>query len=250
MFYQIILFDLDNTLIDFTASETMSLHKIYEQFYQGVTSIVFEVLYKEINNVLWKRVGAKENALMPHDIRFLRFKLLNEKIACSGSAQEVADTYDHYLGEYADWIPHVKKAIEFLHQKGHILGIITNGLSNSQGKKRQRLGLHNWFDCFVVSDEVGIAKPNKRIFDIAIEKIASTRNQSIHAYNKNSMLMVGDSMISDGYGAKNFGINYCHVNNGISKHSEETITYHINSVAQLPNCMGYEGEYALYLNSF
>lgn len=252
MSYEVILFDLDDTLIDFAASEMTSLRKIYEQFYQAADYTVFERMFKEINNSLWNRVGAQEAPLMPRDVCFLRFKQLNEHVECAGTTQEVADTYDHHLGEHADWLPDVKKTIEFLHQKGHILGIITNGLSTSQGKKQQRLGLYNWFDCFVVSDEVGIAKPHKEIFAIALEEIASKRNQPVHTYNKNSILMVGDSMISDGHGAMNFGINYCHINSKASeiKPSAASITYHINSVAQLPACIGYEREYTHYLNSF
>ena len=251
MSYHVILFDLDDTLVDFAASEKTSLQKVYEQFYQDIDYELFEQLYKKINNELWKRVGAQENALMPSDVRYLRFKYLNDALDCIISVDEVADEYDHNLGEHADWIPDVKNAIEFLHQKGHVLGIITNGLSDSQGKKRQRLGLYDWFDCFVVSDEVGISKPNKEIFDIAVETIAQKRNHPVHAYDKNNMLMVGDSLISDGYGARNFGINYCHINPHGAEvcTAEATITYHINSVAQLPACIGYETEYELFLKS-
>lgn len=250
MSYQIILFDLDDTLIDFGASETISLQRVYQQYYQDFDYSLFETLYKEINTALWKRVGAKENSLMPKEVRFLRFKYLNEQLGSAVETQDVANQYDHHLGECAEWLPEVKNAIQFLHQKGHVLGIITNGLSDAQGKKRQRLELFNWFDCFVVSDEVGIAKPNKEIFDFALEEIANKYKQPIHAYDKNAMLMVGDSLISDGYGAMNFGINYCHINRRAEEVSsaETSIKYHISSVAHLPACIGYEAEYSLYLS--
>lgn len=249
--YEVILFDLDDTLIDFTAAEAIGLRKIYEQFYLATDYETFEVIFKEINALLWSRVGAKENGLMPSDVRFLRFKQLNERINCSATAHEVADNYEHHLGEYIDWLPDVKPAVEFLHKKGHILGIITNGFAESQSKKGQKLALHNWFDCFVISDDVGIAKPNKEIFGMAVEKIANKREQPLHTYNKNSILMVGDSLISDGHGAMNFGISYCHIStNGQEiKSSEARITYHLSSVARLPACMGYEAEYELFLNS-
>jgi 2-haloacid dehalogenase len=249
MLYPIILFDLDDTLIDFSASEAISLRKIYNKFYQTIDYTVFENYYKEINDDLWKRVGAQENSLMPKDVRFLRFKYLNEILGGIASAYEVATEYELNLGEYADWIPHVKKTIEFLHQKGHILGIITNGLSDSQSKKRRRLGLHHWFDCFIVSDEVGIAKPNKEIFDIALKEIAKKRHHLPPVYDKNSILMVGDSIISDGYGAMNFGISYCHINRLMKAIPNDVkITYHIKSVSQLPACIGYATEYEHFLN--
>lgn len=251
MLYQIILFDLDDTLVDFSASEFISLQKIHEQFYQNIEYAMFEDAYKEINGALWKRVGAQENPLMPSDIRFLRFRQLNEQLNLQIPAEEVAEQYESYLGEHVDWLPEVKKAVEFLHQKGHILGVITNGLSDAQKRKRERLGLHQWFDCFVVSDEVGIAKPDQQIFDIALAAIAGKRNQLVHHYHKSSILMVGDSILSDGHGAKNFGINYCHINknNSVSELCETPITYHINSVAEIPLCIGYKTEYESFLKS-
>ncbi|WP_058535198.1 HAD family hydrolase [Legionella saoudiensis] len=249
--YQIILFDLDDTLIDFSAAEQIGIRKIHAQFYPTINYSLFEYHFKKLNNELWSRVGAQENGLMPSEVRFLRFKQLNETIECMFSSQEIADAYEHYLLEHIEWIPEVKKTIEFLHQKGHILGIITNGFTESQLRKKEKFALENWFDCFVISDDVGFAKPHKEIFHVALQKLSTTHNQSIHSYNKNSILMVGDSLISDGHGAKNFGINYCHVHQSppSTMSLEATLTYHINSVAHLPNCIGYETEYKLFLNS-
>ncbi len=247
MTYQIIFFDLDDTLVDFKASERISLQHIHTRYYQEINYEFFTSCYREINDGLWKRVGSQHAPLMPSDVRFLRFKYLNEQLGCQLSAHEIAAEHDHNLSEYVDWLPNVKKAIEFLHQKGHILGIITNGLADSQGKKHQKLGLYNWFDCFVVSDEEGIAKPDKKIFDIALERIANKHQQPIHTYDKQSMLMVGDTLYSDGFGAKNFGINYCHIAPQLAEQTSENdaITYHIHSVATLPLHLGYEAEYHL-----
>jgi HAD superfamily hydrolase (TIGR01549 family) len=251
MLYQIILFDLDDTLIDFSAAEQIGIRKIHSQFYPTTPYPLFEQHFKKLNNELWSRVGAQENGLMPNEVRFLRFKQLNEAIECTASSHDVADAYEHYLIEHIEWIPDVRKTIEFLHQKGHILGIITNGFVASQLRKKEKFSLENWFDCFVISDDVGFAKPNKKIFDIALQKLSYTHNQPLHSYHKNSILMVGDSIISDGHGAKNFGINYCHVHHSPPQATslETTLTYHINSVANLPNCIGYETEYTLFLNS-
>jgi len=251
MLYQVILFDLDNTLIDFTDSEIISLNHIYRKYYSTIEYAVFENHFRDINSNLWKRVGAREKALMPNDIRLSRFKQLNQKLACNIPAEQIAHDYERNLAEHAQWFPDVKTVIEFLHQKGHILGIVTNGLVEVQNKKQQRLALHQWFDCFIVSDGVGIAKPNKEIFAIALQEIASKRNQPIHSFNKNSVLMVGDSLESDGHGAMSFGIGYCFINNKAIEvvESAANITYNIRTVAHLPFHIGYEDEYALFLKS-
>ncbi|WP_454780741.1 HAD family hydrolase [Legionella sp. WA2022007384] len=246
--YQVILFDLDDTLIDFAYSQRMGLIDIYKQFYSTVEYTLFERLYKEINACLWSQVGTKEHALMPSDVRLLRFVQLNQKLSCSTPVEVIADAYDINLYVHAHWLPNVRTAIEFLHQKGHILGIITNGFVEVQGEKKQRLQLSNWFDCYIVSDEVGVAKPNIEIFNIALQEIMSKRKQVIE---KDSMLMVGDSIISDGYGAKNFGIDYCFINNRTfdNDSSETPIKYAISSVAHLPASIGYEAEYMHFLKS-
>lgn len=252
MSYQVILFDLDDTLLDFTASEAISLRKIHQRFYPEFTYSLFEGFYREVNQELWRRVGAKENSLMPNDVRFLRFRQLNEKLAATGNADEIADAYEDHLQQHIDWFPDTQKAIEFLHQKGHRLGIITNGFSESQNKKKQKLALETWFDCFIISDDIGVAKPHKEIFEIALEKLAIAPHQPLTTYHKDSVLMVGDSLISDGYGAKNFGINYCHVSRDHTQSLplDTPLTYHISSVANLPHCIGYQKDYELFLGSF
>ncbi|KTD73300.1 HAD family hydrolase [Legionella tucsonensis] len=247
--YQVILFDLDDTLIDFAYSQRMGLKNIYEKFYATIEYTVFEQVYKKINTRLWNQVGVRENTLMPSEVRLLRFIQLNQKISCAASAEEVANEYDSSLCIHAHWLPNVKTAIEFLHRKGHILGIITNGFVEVQGRKQRQLQLNDWFDCYIVSDDVGIAKPNIEIFNIALQEITKRRKQSIE---KDSMLMVGDSIISDGYGARDFGIDYCFVNTQSlnSESSETPIKYTISSVAHLPACIGYEAEYINFLKSY
>ncbi|MGL5741047.1 MAG: HAD family hydrolase [Legionella sp.] len=130
MTYSVILFDLDDTLIDFAYSERMGLKSIHEKFYPAVDYQHFTQRYKEINTYLWNQTASKENAPKSREIRTLRFLQLNEQLPFTTSADEVAEEYDRCLYQYAHWLPDVQPVIEFLHQKGHILGIITNGFGN------------------------------------------------------------------------------------------------------------------------
>lgn len=248
--YQIIYFDLDDTLIDFTGSEKKSLLNLHDKFYKALNFSEFELLFKNINSNLWERVGAKEDSLKPSQVRTMRFEQLNQKLGYEIETTVIADEYEYYLGEYADWFPQVKSVIEFLHQKGHILGIVTNGLMSVQDKKYNKLQLFKWFDCFTVSDRVGVAKPNKEIFDVALNEIARKNKQQVKFYNDHAMLMVGDSIQSDGHGAQNFEIDFCYINGGSveTKYSEASITYNISSVADLPSCIGYKDEYDSFKN--
>lgn len=246
--YDIILFDLDDTLLDFSSSENKGLTAIHQDFYADIKFREFDRHFKEINSALWNRVGARENALTPFQVRTLRFETLNKKLKKTLSADTIAEAYEEYLGEHADWIPGVKSAIEFLHEKGHILGVVTNGLVSVQDKKYERHELHRWFDCFVVSDRVNAVKPHRSIFDIALKEIANKRSLDPSSVLNSSMIMVGDSYVSDGGGAASLDIDFCFINkNRIEPtNSEIKLKFDIVSVSSLPACLGYQNEYDIF----
>jgi len=248
--YDIILFDLDDTLLDFSRSEDLSLKDIHQQFYSHVAFDEFERSYKKINTDLWARVGASENALTPGEVKLMRFEKLNTQSGCSVDENVIAQAYEAGLGEHAHWYPDAKSVVNFLHQKGHILGIVTNGLVSVQTRKYERHNLGTWFDCYTVSDAVGHAKPQKAIFDCALETIAAKRNQPLEKIRSSSILMIGDTLSSDGYGAMQSGMDFCFINHKQveNKHSDLVIKHNIYSVVELPAALGYEEEYRLFLN--
>lgn len=241
--YKIIFFDLDDTLVDFSDSEIKSLNNIHKKYYRTINLKEFQAVFKSINSELWKKVGAKDNPLTPSKVRILRFEQLNKKLNCKIAPINIADDYEKYLGENSEWIPGAENAINFLKQKGHILGIVTNGLTSVQYKKYNKHQLHKWFECFTVSDKVGFSKPQKEIFDISLKEIAIKRNQSIETI-KGSMLMVGDSIISDGHSAKNLGIDFCLIDKKLEiAKIDIPVKFTIKSVAELPYCLGYKNDY-------
>lgn len=243
--YDIILFDLDDTLLDFSRSESLSLKNIHMEFYSSVDLEAFEQCYKEINTALWARVGALQNPLKPGDIKLMRFEQMNSKLGCAVEAKKVATVYEASLGENAHWYPGAMAMVDFLHQKGHILGIVTNGLVGVQTRKYDRHQLGNWFDCYIISDAVGHAKPQRDIFDCALKEISMKRNQSGDSLMSSSMLMVGDTLLSDGHGAMQFGIDFCFINHKqvVNTAPDLVIKHEIHLVTELPNILGYKEEF-------
>lgn len=246
--YDIILFDLDETLLDHTYSENQSLIRMHEDFYPSIDYETFKETFQDINNRLWQRVGARQNALTPGQVRIMRFQRLNEAFKGTDSSVLLAEIYEKHLGDYAEWLPEVQSAIAFLHQKGHILGVVTNGLVSVQDKKYDRHQLHKWFDCFIVSDRINVAKPQRHIFEVAVHELADKHQLDRSAIWHRPMIMVGDSYVSDGGGAANVNIDFCYINKERKElpGSEVTVTFDIASVAHLPSCIGYENEYALF----
>lgn len=238
--YDIILFDLDDTLLDFTMSEKQSLVHIHRQYYSTVQYDEFLRAYTDINAKLWARVGALHSSLSSGEVKFLRFQQLNDIFNIPTSSETIALSYEDLLAENADWYPGVKSVIEFLYGKKIVLGIITNGPATLQAKKFKKHQLERWFDCYIVSDSVGYAKPQKEIFQYAINALVN--KTTIKNPILSQILMVGDSLSSDGKGAKAYGMDFCYVNKNFCE-KISWVTFTVNSVIELPFCLGYKTEF-------
>lgn len=199
--YKSILFDLDDTLIDFKASETSALALVYENFYKTFTQAgTFNSRFHEINQALWRAVESTQ--LPVGHLRLKRFQLLSEALGASIEAESVASFYEHQLGTTARWFPGTAEALSLL-ERQYTLGIVTNGLTTIQKAKYQHLALGKWFKSFVISEEVATSKPQREIFHIALAAIDAAPAHT---------LMVGDSLTSDYQGSLNAGMDFCWIN--------------------------------------
>lgn len=89
-----------------------------------------------------------------------------------------------------------EKVLTYLQNKYH-LHIISNGFKEAVLTKMQVSNLNPYFKNVVISEDVGVNKPDKAIFEYALNLAAAQKQESI---------MIGDSLEADVYGAQNFGI--------------------------------------------
>ncbi len=111
-----------------------------------------------------------------------------------------------YLKPYDDTIPVLMR----LKNAGYKVGVITDGLAVKQWEKLIRLGLSDMFDIVVVSEEVGVEKPDPRIFERACEELGIPANECIY---------VGDRLDTDVLGANRAGMTSVRLLRG--KYKEE-----------------------------
>lgn len=221
--YKALVFDLDNTLLDFSASEEVGLENLYQNFFrEHMQETDFQQHYHAVNHELWGKVEKGE--LAPTDVRRLRFVTLAET-ADHLCHDELGEFYEHHLGQSAPWFDGVESAVEQLRDKYQV-GVITNGFSAVQAVKYELSGLKDWCNCFIVSEAVGLSKPDPNIFHLALEQLNVGSHES---------LMVGDSLNSDYRGAMNAGIDFCWVNAGNDPLPDEfeAPRFTVNSVAEL-----------------
>ncbi|MEC0184753.1 YjjG family noncanonical pyrimidine nucleotidase [Paenibacillus peoriae] len=230
MKYEVILFDLDDTLFDFKKTERFALHNTFTQFGlpQGATE--YKASYDEINSALWRE--AEEGQITSAELRVERFKRLFAVHELDFNPDAFSAAYLRYLGEGAFLIDGAVEICELLSDCR--LAIITNGIKEVQTSRIQLSPLSHAFEQVVISEEVGYQKPQAAIFEYAFTKLAIS--------DKSKVLMVGDSLTADIQGGNNYGMDTCWFNPaGKANTSEIQPTFEIKSLMELANIVLSEG---------
>lgn len=220
--YQTLLFDVDDTLLDFGATEDAALIKLFKDQQLTLTTEIKEH-YKKLNSRLWK---AYEDGEMERDVVVnTRFSILFEQYGLQVDGVALENNYRKYLSE-GHFL--VNGAVELIQQlsKQFDLYIVTNGESQTQYKRLNDSGLYPYFKNIFVSEDTGFQKPMKEFFDFVFSKIED--------FDLESTLIIGDSLSADITGGFRAGIDTCWVNlKKKENHTNIITTYEINNLNEL-----------------
>lgn len=161
-------------------------------------------------------------------IRTKRFVQLLGRLHVAVDPLPVSDRYVHHLGQAAFLVEGAVDLLEHLHGRIPMV-LLTNGLSAVQRSRFARAGVSDYFAGIVISEEVGVQKPEPAVFAIALS----------HAPGADRAIMVGDNLYSDVQGALNAGIDACWFNfRGMAADPEVTPTFTVRSLAEIPAILG------------
>ncbi|MFP8967730.1 pyrimidine 5'-nucleotidase [Pokkaliibacter sp. CJK22405] len=202
MSYQWVIFDADDTLFHFDAfaglQMTLATHgKDFnrEDYAQ----------YQAINTPLWQQY--QQGEITAEDVKIRRFIPLAEELGIS--PRQLNQQFLASMAEVCHPLEGVRELLERLQGKVG-LGIITNGLVDLQTARLARNAMSHFFEVLVVSEAVGVAKPDPKIFrhtELEVQKIKP--NQSL---TPEQFLMVGDNPASDILGGQRAGWHTCWLN--------------------------------------
>ncbi len=196
MRYQYLLIDNDNTLMDFNAAEAKALIDVLKN--HGLPTDDATVhSYHEINDALWKALERGETTqpkLKVERFRQLLTVLGREDIDPAAMGAE----YAAGLGNHADLLPGAAEFMHAVHGKMKI-ALVSNGVSAIQRSRLAKCPLTPLFDAIVISEEVGVAKPDPRLLQVAMEMLGCT--------DKSQAVMMGDSLSADIPAAVNAGVD-------------------------------------------
>lgn len=199
--YSAILFDVDDTLLDFRASEDAACRMVVDLYTAaGVAEDVFLDAFREASDTTW-------DLYMEHDITraqvadttFEHISRLLPGPACV-DAHVAAIMFSTAFADHSVSEPGATAVLAGLHTQ-YVTGVISN--HEQPTIQRQRLaacGLAQFLDVVVISGDVGVEKPDPAIFDRALHLLGMTAEQC---------LFVGDSIASDGAGARGAGMDFC-----------------------------------------
>jgi len=199
--YDVVLFDADDTLFDFYRAETYALETTLAAF--GYEAPVAEYMdsFRRINAAVWHEYETGQAT--SQQIRVKRFVLLLSELGLTHNPEEVSDYYVNRLGETAFMVEGARELLDALYLKVP-LGLVTNGIGAVQRSRLAKSGAGDYFGAIAISDELGIQKPDPRIFAHALDRVGATPGDRV--------IMIGDGLHSDIRGAIAAGLDSCWFN--------------------------------------
>ncbi|MEN8194031.1 MAG: HAD hydrolase-like protein, partial [Bacteroidota bacterium] len=162
MKYELVLFDADGTLFDFEKASEEALKKAFHEFNIGQWTSETMRTYRKVNKQIWDEFELK--IILADDLKTERFRRFFIALSVSGiDLKEFSEKYLLYLSQGGYLIDGAEELVKWCYGKFK-LGIITNGLTSVQKPRFNNSTLNKYFEHYIISEEIGFAKPHAEIF--------------------------------------------------------------------------------------
>lgn len=193
-----VIFDIDDTLYSFRKAHTLAMESLdqYAAECLKVEQKVFRDTLKKTQEAIIERLGWNNSAIHNRLIRFQNALALLER-PIHPHAREMSRIYWDTLICSAQPQPGIQRLMQVLKEKGIHIGIGTDMTAYYQVVKLEKLGLAQYVDSMVTSEEAGVEKPEKALFQLCIEKAGCLPEEC---------LFIGDNPKKDIAGARSVGM--------------------------------------------
>ncbi|MBN3891837.1 MAG: HAD family hydrolase [Nostoc sp. JL31] len=204
MSYKAIIFDLDNTLLNFEICERQAILGALEACtisldLHGISENVFLQVFETYNSKYWRHreiFSPSELIEMSYRSTLAELDIQTDKIS------NLSQSFWHIFNHFAVMEPDVNEVLTVL-AGNYRLAVITNGFVSAQLPRMQAAGIEHFFEEVVVSEAIGFAKPSPKIFHHALSRLNLTPAEVIY---------VGDSLKHDYAGATQVKMDFCYYN--------------------------------------
>lgn len=220
-----LLFDLDNTLLDFNQAERIAVSKTLEHFHIAPEDAILK-RYSELNLAQWKLL--EQGKISREQVKLRRFQILFTELGTDAPAEEAALMYETLLAHGHYFMDGAEELLETLYGKFRMY-LVTNGTLSVQKGRLKSSGISRYFDGIFISEELGYNKPSMEYFDCCFSKIPD--------FHKETTVIIGDSLTSDIQGGINAGIRTIWFNPNHENAAEIIPDYEFDKLSKLPELL-------------
>jgi putative hydrolase of the HAD superfamily len=198
-----LLLDLDDTILDYTATGDACWESLCTSFAPRIGNIQPDELLSAIDRSrAWYWDDPERHRLGRMDLQNARRQVVHHafeqlQIDNPPIAEELADTFTTTREELVRPFPGAVEALQAFQSQDIRMGLLTNGIANSQRSKIYRFHLEQYFDVILIESEFGVGKPDRRVFLHALERLNA---------HPTTTGMIGDDLERDIRPAQELGI--------------------------------------------
>ena len=228
--YKNLFIDLDDTIYDFSSASREAFMETYEllhydRFFDSFNH--YYSIYEPYNLELWHIYG--EGKITKEELNKRCYSYPLEVVGIKD--QELADTFcREALGRIPTKNRLIDGAIELLEylRPKYNMYILSNGFKELQSHKMRTAGIDKYFDALILSEDIGVNKPNRELYEYALEKTGSKLEESI---------MIGDMFETDIVGAANIGMKQIYFNPKKKESHTFAPTYMVTELLQIKDIL-------------
>ena len=227
--YSAVFIDWDDTLWDFHANAYIAMEKAYEKY--GLQRYFhsfqhFYNLYEERNKELWAEYALGN--ITKDELQKERFQYPLRMVNHEDNllAENVGKDFLELTIQQNKLMTGAKQLMEYLAKK-YILVVLSNGFKEVQYRKIATSGLQEYITHVVLSEEVGVQKPDRRIFEYALNLINKKATE---------VIMIGDNMETDIKGAAEMGIDTIYLSENIIS-TKDYPTFTVHTLSEIQNIL-------------
>ena len=195
-----VLIDIDNTLLDFHKCSKEAMCLAAEEYGINFPENYFEIFTK-INNSLWEKIEKGE--LDRQGLFKIRWKLIFEAMKIDADGIAFEETFRSNIKSCAIPVDGAKEILLYLSEKYYV-AVASNSEFAQQEKRLRKADMLQYISKIFTSEEIGFAKPSEGFFEACKNELPQ--------FEKEEIILIGDSVTADIEGAKNFGFKTCWFN--------------------------------------
>ena len=223
MKYEILLIDLDDTILDFGAAEAVAYSKALAAHGIQKTPALME-RYHAINLSWWEKLERGETDR--DSVLVERHRQLFGELGLGADPVAFEADYRRWLGVGHWFLPGAEDMLAYLRRRGYRLFLASNGVADTQFSRLKSAGIGPLFEDLFISELMGWHKPEPEYYAACFARISG--------FAPEKTLMIGDSLTSDILGGIRAGIDTLWLNrSGKTPPPELRPTYEITELAQI-----------------